>query len=301
MLLVASVVFGSIDDVPAPLASSSAAIPAIVVKSFGSVPATFSNHLNDNTLASALATWLSKQPLRPSLSSTPFISSTPSSTAATSISSTPKPSRADIAKLFQNPSSLSSQPSSDTSYPILPLGLLTCPHITSHRHLHHNSPSNLRNSAHIHIRSSCPATCAHRSSLLGPHVLLHSLVLCQFREGAGQGGPGGTPIPASPQTAPYSHEASPGDMALQVPMQPMQWSGYYVSTSFFCQLRSQCDASIWIHIINYNIRLNRLPPYPPHRPHFPPPTHLALTRTPVTLFLVEALPRLSSRVRMAWR
>ncbi|KAG2339045.1 hypothetical protein BDR05DRAFT_1003722 [Suillus weaverae] len=103
----ASVVFGSIDDAYASAPLSPAAPPAVkakVVKSFGSVPATFSNHVNGETSASASL----KRPSRPSLSSTP------SSTIATSMS---KPSRADIANLFQNLWSSSPQPSSDTSSP----------------------------------------------------------------------------------------------------------------------------------------------------------------------------------------
>ncbi|KAG2339046.1 hypothetical protein BDR05DRAFT_968501, partial [Suillus weaverae] len=51
----------------------------------------------------------------------------------------------------------------------------------------------------------------------------------QSRQGAGPGSPGGSPIPASPKIAPHPHQAPPGGIAPQVPMQPMSWGGYYVS------------------------------------------------------------------------
>ncbi|KAG1746344.1 hypothetical protein EDB19DRAFT_1873438 [Suillus lakei] len=142
-----SVVFGSIDDALAPSSSSPAAISAVrteVVKSFGSVPATSSNFVNSKTPTSASATGSSKQRLRTSLSSTPSNSSTPFSTAATSTASKPKPSRADITKLF----------------------------------------------------------------LTGSEIL------------------GSPPIPAFPRMAPHPHHIL-GGVAPQVPMQPMQWGGYY--------------------------------------------------------------------------
>ncbi|OAX34390.1 hypothetical protein K503DRAFT_868950 [Rhizopogon vinicolor AM-OR11-026] len=128
------VVFGSIDDASAPLSSSPASTPAVkteVIKSFGTVPATSSNHVNGKTTVSASATGSSKQPARPSLSS-PSNSSTTTSSAATSTASTPKPTinKADIAKLFQNPFSPSSQPSSDTSS-----------HSTRPSNLPHHQPS----------------------------------------------------------------------------------------------------------------------------------------------------------------
>jgi hypothetical protein len=67
--------FGSINEASAPLTSSSASTLAVkteIVKSFGTVPATSSNHVNGKPMASGLATGSSKQSSRPSLDSGPF-------------------------------------------------------------------------------------------------------------------------------------------------------------------------------------------------------------------------------------
>ncbi|KAG2043917.1 hypothetical protein BDR03DRAFT_1047251 [Suillus americanus] len=235
----ASVVFGSIDDASAPLSSSPAAIPAVkteVVKSFGSVPATSSNHVNGKTSASASATGSSKQPPRPSLSSTPSNSSALSSTAATSTASTPKPSRADIAKLFQNPSSSSSQPSSDTSSPSTrPSNLPSHHQSSSSSSQQPQQPSQLGTHSYSqfvpnNMRPPQQPSGTPRSPAFSRAV---PNVQGQSRQGAGPGGPGGPPIPASPRMAPHPHQAPPGGIPPQVPMQPMSWSGYYVSTPFF--------------------------------------------------------------------
>ncbi|KAG0708593.1 hypothetical protein DFH29DRAFT_987076 [Suillus ampliporus] len=226
-----SVVFGSIDDASAPLSSSPAAIPAVkteVVKSFGSVPATSSNHVNGKTTASASATGSSKQSPRPTVSSTPSNSSTPPSTAATSTASTPKPTKADIAKLFQNPSSSSQPSSSDTSSPSTrPSNLPPHHQPSSSSSQQPQQPSQLGTHSYtpfVPMRPSQQPTGTPRSPAF-PRAVPN--MQAQSRPGAGPGGPGGPPIPASPRMAPHPHQASPGGVAPQVPMQPMQWGGYY--------------------------------------------------------------------------
>jgi translation initiation factor 4G len=57
-------------------------------------------------------------------------------------------------------------------------------------------------------------------------------VPAQYRPGAEPGGPGDPPIPASPRMAPHPHQAPPTGVPPQVPMPPIQWSGYYVSALF---------------------------------------------------------------------
>ncbi|KAG1846579.1 hypothetical protein DFJ58DRAFT_730468 [Suillus subalutaceus] len=227
-----SVVFGSIDDASAPLSSSPAAIPAVkteVVKSFGSVPATSSNHVNGKSSASASATGSSKQPSRPSLSSTPSNSSAPPSTAATSSASTPKPSRADIAKLFHDPLSSSSRPSSDTSSSDTSSSDTSSPSTWPSNLPPHHQPSS--SSSQQPQQPSQFGT--HSYSQFVPNSMRPPGVRGGSRRVAGPGGPGGPPIPASPRMASHPHQAPPGGIAPQVPMQPMSWGGYYVSTPFF--------------------------------------------------------------------
>ncbi|KAG1718158.1 hypothetical protein EDB19DRAFT_1921210 [Suillus lakei] len=266
----ASVVFGSIDDAPAPLSSSPAAIPAVkteVVKSFGSVPATSSNHVNGKTSASASATGSSKQPSRPSLSSTPSNSSTPSSTAATSTASTPKPSRADIAKLFQNPSSSSSQPSSDTSSPSTrPSNLPPHHQPSSSSSQQPQQPSQLGTHSYSqfvpsNMRQPQQPSGTPRSPAF-PRAVQN--VQGQSRQGAGPGGPGGPPIPASPRMASHPHQAPPGGMGQQVPMQPMQWSGYYYMDPY------NQPQPPWGYYAMPSQHMHQ-PPHPQHVPHAAPP------------------------------
>ncbi|KAG1856929.1 hypothetical protein C8R48DRAFT_755948 [Suillus tomentosus] len=261
----ASVVFGSIDDASAPLSSSPAAIPAVkteVVKSFGSVPATSSNHVNGKISASASATGSSKQPPRPTLSN----SSTLSSTAATSTASTPKPSRADITKLFQNPSSSSSQPSSDTSSPSTRPSNLPSHHqpsSSSSQQPQPQQPSQL--GAHSYsqfvpnnMRPPQQPSGTPRSPAF-PRAVPN--VQGQSRQGAGPGGPGGPPIPASPRMAPHPHQAPPGGIAQQVPMQPMSWPGYYYMDPYQPQ-------PPWGYYAVPSPHMHQQPPQ--HVPHVPP-------------------------------
>ncbi|KAG1857478.1 hypothetical protein F4604DRAFT_1931428 [Suillus subluteus] len=199
----AFVVFGSIDDALAPLSSSPAAIPAVkteVVKSFGSVPGS------------------SKQPPQPSLSSTSSNSSALSSRAAISTASTPKPSRADIAKLFQNPSPSSSQSSFDTSSPSTRPSNLP-PH---HQPLSSSSQQPQQPSqpgTHSYSQSVPNSMCPPSGTPCSP-AFSHAVPNVQG-QGVGPGGPGGPPIPASPRMALHPHQAPPGGIAPQVPMQPM--------------------------------------------------------------------------------
>ncbi|KAG0707986.1 hypothetical protein DFH29DRAFT_994615 [Suillus ampliporus] len=225
-----SVVFGSIDDASFPLYSSPAAITAVkteVVKSFGSVPAMSSNHVNGKVPASASATGLSKQRPRHRLSSMHSNSRIPSSTAATSTASTPKPTKADIANLFQNPSS-SSQSYSDTSSPFTrPSNLPPHHQPSSSSSQQPQQPSQLGTHSYtpfVPMRPSQQPTGTPRSPSF-PRAVPN--MQAQSRPGAGPGGPGGPPIPASPRMAPHPHQASPGGVAPQVPMQPMQWGGCY--------------------------------------------------------------------------
>ncbi|KAG1878893.1 hypothetical protein F4604DRAFT_578674 [Suillus subluteus] len=275
----ASVVFGSIDDASAPLSSSPAAIPAVkteVVKSFGSVPATSSNHVNGKTSASASATGSSKQPSRPSLSSTPSNSSALSSAAATSSASTPKPSRADITKLFHDPLSSSSRPSSDTSSSDTSSSDTSSPSTW---------PSNL---PPHHQPSSSSSQQPQQPSQLGTHSYSQFVpnsmrppqqpagtprspafsravpgVRGGSRRVAGPGGPGGPPIPASPRMAPHPHQAPPGGIAPQVPMRPMSWGGYYYIDPYQPQ-------PPWGYYAMPSQHMHQQP-HPQHVPHVTPP------------------------------
>ncbi|KAG1778191.1 hypothetical protein EV702DRAFT_193033 [Suillus placidus] len=251
-----------VDDASAPL--SPAATPAVkakVVKSLGSVPATSSNHVNGKTSAFAS----SKRPSRPSLSSTPSNSNMPSLTIATSTS---KPCRADIAKLFQNPLSSSPQPSSDTSSPS-------------------TRPSNLPSH---HQPSSSSSQQPQQPSQLGTHSYSQFVpntmrppqqpsgtprspgfpravpnVQGQSRQGAAPGGPGGPPIPASPRMAPHPHQAPPGGIAPQVPMQPMSWGGYYYMDPY----QPQPPWGYYYYAMPSQHMHQQ--PHPKHVPHVPPP------------------------------
>ncbi|KAG1802921.1 uncharacterized protein HD556DRAFT_1263252 [Suillus plorans] len=261
----ASVVFGSIDDASAPLSSSPAAIPAVkteVVKSFGSVPATSSNHVNGKISASASATGSSKQPPRPTLSN----SSTLSSTAATLTASTPKPSRADITKLFQNPSSSSSQPSSDTSSPSTRPSNLPSHHqpsSSSSQQPQPQQPSQLGTHSYSqfvpnNMRQPQQPSGTPRSPAF-PRAVPN--VQGPSRQGAGPGGPGGPPIPASPRMAPHPHQAPPGGIGQQVPMQPMSWPGYYYMDPYQPQ-------PPWGYYAVPSPHMHQQPPQ--HVPHVPP-------------------------------
>ncbi|KAJ3505971.1 hypothetical protein NLJ89_g7128 [Agrocybe chaxingu] len=103
-----AVTFGSIDDASAPISSSPAPAPAIKsegVKSFGTVPAAATGHVNGKASISSRTSVV-----------TASSSSIPSSSTATAATQS-KP-KIDIKKMFQNPSSApSSNPPSDTSSP----------------------------------------------------------------------------------------------------------------------------------------------------------------------------------------
>ncbi|KAG1746338.1 hypothetical protein EDB19DRAFT_1905801 [Suillus lakei] len=145
-------------------------------------------------------------------------------------SSLPKSSRADIAKLFQNPSSSSSQPSSDTSSPSTrPSNLPPHHQPSSSSSQQPQQPSQLGTHSYSqfvpsNIRQPQQPSGTPRSPTF-PHAVQN--VQGQSWQGAGPGGPGGPPIPASPRMASHPHQAPPGGMGQQVPMQPMQWSEYY--------------------------------------------------------------------------
>jgi len=147
--LLDSVTFGSIDDNSATISSSPANVPPIKaegVRSFGSVPAvngggkpspsfgnqqagpsslrqsSSSNH-PPPTIISPTAT----KPVAPSLSKPESSTSRPDAPAPSS-TPTPKPTKVDIRKLFQNPPSSPSvtpQTNSDPSSPALPASLST--------------------------------------------------------------------------------------------------------------------------------------------------------------------------------
>ncbi|KIJ15597.1 hypothetical protein PAXINDRAFT_169050 [Paxillus involutus ATCC 200175] len=271
-----AVTFGSIDDVAAPLSSSPAATPVVKtesVKSFGSVPATTSNHVNGKALAPASTAGSSKLPARPASSTTSSnvtsASTTPATTTATT-STTVKPAlgKADIAKLFQGSSS-SSQPSSDTSSPSTRPSNLPPHHQPSSSGQHPPQPPPQSQLGAHQYTPFVPGMRQQQGSN-GPRSPAFSRPVpngagAPPRPMGGPGGPGGPPIPASPRLAPHHshqhpHQPPAGVPPQQVPMQPMHWSPYYYPVDPYGQ-----PASPWF----YPAHAMHQQPHPPHTPHPP--------------------------------
>ncbi|KAG2153181.1 armadillo-type protein [Suillus clintonianus] len=63
-----------------------------------------------------------------------------------------------------------------------------------------------------------------------------SSVQNQSRQGAGPGGLGGPPMPASPRMVSRQHQGPPGGVTQQLPMQPMPWAPYCVSISLYISI-----------------------------------------------------------------
>ncbi|KAG1744108.1 uncharacterized protein EDB91DRAFT_1246986 [Suillus paluster] len=133
----------------------------------------------------------------------------------------PKPSRADIAKLFQNPSPSSSQSSFYTSSPsTLPSNLP--PHHQPLSSLSQQPQQPLQPGTHSYSQFVPNSMCPSQQPSGTPHSPAFSRAMPNIQgQGVGPGGPGGPTIPASPQMALHPHHAPPGGIALQVPMQPM--------------------------------------------------------------------------------
>ena len=221
-----AVTFGSIDDVSAPISSSPSAAPPTKseVKSFGSVPAT-AGHVNG----------------KPSVSSRPpLATASPTPTLAPS-TAPPKPAKADILKMFQNPSSVpSSQSASDASSPSLRPSNLPSQSATQSQSAQGSSsqPSHqytqLVPGNGMRPQNPGPGGAAPRSPVYQR----------QLPNGTGprpQGGPNGGPSQmssgmSSPRLAPHPHPGQPSNMAPPPPMQPQMqphvpvpgWPGYYV-------------------------------------------------------------------------
>ena len=139
--------------------------------------------------------------------------------------STPKPTinKADIAKLFQNPSSSSSQPSSDTSPSTRP---------SNPPPYHLPSPSTSQpppQPSQLDTHSYTPFVPGARPPQQG--ATPRSPAFPRTMPSVPNQSRGPPPIPASARMALHPHQAPPTG-APQVPMQPMQWGGYYVSGSF---------------------------------------------------------------------
>ncbi|KAF8552944.1 hypothetical protein OG21DRAFT_1318460 [Imleria badia] len=237
-----AVTFGSIDDLSPPLSSSPAATPVVKtesVKSFGSVPAPLSTHVNGKPPAFVSTAGSSKLPARPASSSTSTSSNmtSPSITPATSSSTTSAPikpalGKADIAKLFQGSSSAPSQPSSDTPSPSVRPSNLPPNHQSSSSGQHPPQPAQPPQlSAHQFAHGMRPQQGAGGPRSPAFPRAVPNGTGAPPRPMAGSGGPGGPPIPASPRLAPHPphpHQPPPtGVPPQQVPLQPMPWGHSY--------------------------------------------------------------------------
>ncbi|KAF9222487.1 hypothetical protein BS17DRAFT_708821 [Gyrodon lividus] len=276
-----AVTFGSIDDVAAPLSSSPAATPAVKtesVKSFGSVPATTSNHVYGKTPVSASAAGSSKLPARLAPFTTSTLSnvtsaSITSATIAPTTSSTAKPTlgRADIAKLFQGSSSAPSQPSSDTSSPLIRPSNLPSHHQSSSSGQHPPQPPTQPSQLGTHqytpfVPGMRPQQGAGGSRSPAYPRSVPNGTGAPPRPMGGPGGPGGPPIPASPRLAPHPphpHQPPAGVPPQQVPMQHMPWNAYYYPVDPYGQ-----PAPSWY----YTSHAMHQQPHPPHTPHPSAPT-----------------------------
>ncbi|KAG9312204.1 hypothetical protein JVU11DRAFT_7502 [Chiua virens] len=241
-----AVTFGSIDDASPPLSSSPAPTPVVKtesVKSFGSVPATPSTHVNGKLPASVSAAGSSKLSARPISSSistpTPSRVTSPTTSASSTTLAPSKPAlgKADIAKLFQGSSSAPSQPSSDTSSPSTRTSNLPSHHQPSSSGQHPLQPPVQPSQLGAHQFPPFVPGMRPQQGAGGPRSPAFSRAVpngtgAPPRPMGGPGGPGGPPIPASPRLAPHPphvHQPPPvGVPTQQVPMQPMSWSPYYM-------------------------------------------------------------------------
>lgn len=240
--------FGSIDDVSASISSSPATAPSIksdVVKSFGSIDAErHETHVNGKSALSS----------RPSVAVSASTASSSAPSPAASISSTTKLAKPDIAKFFQNPSSVASTQSSDTPSPSLRSSGLPSAQPGSSIHSHPSSapsqPSQLGPQQHFTPYRHPQAGPASATSRPGPWSTR------QIVNGAGprsQGVPNGAPaqmnnVMSSPRLGPMPHNSQPQAMPpppqMQPPMpqqMPVTWANYYVSNEFLSSTQLLID------------------------------------------------------------
>ncbi|KIJ65955.1 hypothetical protein HYDPIDRAFT_151661 [Hydnomerulius pinastri MD-312] len=274
-----AVTFGSIDDVAAPLSSSPAATPVVKtesVKSFGSVPATTSNHVNGKTPASVSTAGSSKLPARPALSATSSSAASTSATSTTTASTTSTPAKptlgkADIAKLFQGSSSAPSQPSSDTSSPSPRPSNLPPHHQSSSSGQHPPQPPAQPSQLGAHQFSQFVPGMRPQQGAGGPRSPAFPRSVpngtgAPPRPMAGPGGPGGPPIPASPRLAPHpSHPHQPPPAGVPPQQVPMPWGAYYYPVDAY-----GAPASPWFYQMQSPHPMHQQP-HPPHTTHPPAP------------------------------
>ncbi|KAG1739092.1 uncharacterized protein EDB91DRAFT_390670 [Suillus paluster] len=206
-----------------------------------------------------------------------------------STASTPKPTKADIAKLFRNPSS-SSQPPSDMASPSTRHSNLPPHHQSSSSSQPPPQPSQL--GAHSFtpfvpgMRQSQQPAGTPRSPAF-PRAVPN--MQAQSRPGPGPGGPGGPNIPASPRMAPHPHQAPPGGVA---PIQPMQWGGYYYMDPYQQQPPWGYYAMPSQHMHQQSHQQHVPHADPPHQPGTPLPMspRSAIPQLPGTPTMVHAVP-----------